>query len=347
MKEVAPGEPRKRPFPTPCTVRDALTRYCDLTSLPHKSVLKDLCCFVSNASEREALDELLGESGIRDFKKYVKEAEMNLKEFVLIFMSSATFQFGGFVQLTARQHARPYTISSSSVAQPKVVSITVTQVYESQRTLDVSLKNLKNAGMILELSNRGEEFSEISNRERTYHGVCSSFLCNRVSPNDLLSVTIKPSSFRLPQDCSKPIIMIATGAGVAPFRGFLRQFLFENQPRGENVLFFGCTRSDHDFIYRSEIEEALQQKESVLAHLFCAFSREQPNKVYVQHKLKEEQDLVWRLLESGGYIFICGGTAMGREVIETIGRITAEKSSRNDYVEKLREEKRIVEELWG
>eukprot|EP00921_Rhytidocystis_pertsovi_P025388 GHVQ01040979.1.p1 GENE.GHVQ01040979.1~~GHVQ01040979.1.p1 ORF type:complete len:527 (+),score=63.91 GHVQ01040979.1:140-1720(+) len=161
-------ENKKRPFPTPCTVFQALSLYCDLESLPHKSILKDMLCFVQDKEERETLYRLLAEENSTHFKHYIKDSRMSLKDFIEIFMASAEFDLGGFLQLAPRQKFRPYSISSSSkvcvdgqhrfeavlvagypAAQehPSIVSITVSKVQEILPSLFDTLTELAKLGM--------------------------------------------------------------------------------------------------------------------------------------------------------------------------------------------------------
>ncbi|CEM29176.1 unnamed protein product [Vitrella brassicaformis CCMP3155] len=330
----------KRPFPTPCTLRDALTRYCDLAALPQKSALKDLACFVTDANELSSLEQLLSEHHKDDFKHLVKDLEMTLKEFVELFMTSAKFDLGAFLQLVTRNRPRPYTISSSSKEFSRCVSVTVSIVSHDLKPLTTTIMKLREHGYAVSVSD--DAAREIGERPRRFEGICSTFLCRRLAKQHKLLVGVKPSTFRLPAEPSTPIIMVGAGTGIAPFRGFWREFAYENRPRGETALFFGCTHSQKDWVYRDEMESAAAQRETVLTHLVCAFSREQTHKVYVQHKLKEEQGMVKTILNNGGYVFVCGATAMGRSVIDALNNIMGE-----GFVDTLKHEHRWVEELWS
>jgi NADPH-ferrihemoprotein reductase len=116
------------------------------------------------------------------------------------------------------------------------------------------------------------------------------------------------SNFKLPSDPRKPIIMVGPGTGVAPFRAFLQERAKqaeEGQEIGKMLLFFGCRRSDEDFLYRTEWEE-FERKLGDKFEMVKAFSREQKQKVYVQHKMKDYAKEVNQLLEDGAYFYICG-----------------------------------------
>merc|ERR1711990_183928 len=111
--------------------------------------------------------------------------------------------------------------------------------------------------------------------------------------------------------------MVGPGTGLAPFRGFIQER--QEQKRGgckigETVMFFGCRSKAYDYIYQSDLESA--EADGTLTQLFCAFSRDQAKKVYVQHLIAEQGAMVYRLLvEEGGSFYICGDAAeMSRDV---------------------------------
>jgi sulfite reductase (NADPH) flavoprotein alpha-component len=116
---------------------------------------------------------------------------------------------------------------------------------------------------------------------RKRKGVCSTFLADRAGQN-VSTFVHKSPHFRPPSDLSRPVIMIGPGTGIAPFRGFLYE-REATQAKGPNWLFFGDQKERTDFLYRDEL---LRFKEKgVLARLDTAFSRDQPEKVYVQHRM--------------------------------------------------------------
>jgi sulfite reductase (NADPH) flavoprotein alpha-component len=97
--------------------------------------------------------------------------------------------------------------------------------------------------------------------------------------------------------------MIGPGTGIAPFRAFLHEREVFGAP-GRNWLFFGNQRRDADFLYRAELEDLAEKR--VLTRMDLAFSRDQMNKVYVQHKMLEAAQELWRWLGSGAYVYVCG-----------------------------------------
>ena len=136
--------------------------------------------------------------------------------------------------------------------------------------------------------------------------------------------------------------MIATGTGVAPFISFLREIKGLNlNKKRDIVLIFGSKNSEHDFIYKDEINTHL--KENNLSKLYTAFSRDTEKKEYVQHKILENKDFFNDLISNkNAYVFICGGVSMGVDVMKAIEDIISLPE-----VKKLENEKRIFKELWG
>jgi len=113
------------------------------------------------------------------------------------------------------------------------------------------------------------------------------------------------------------------------------------------VLFFGCRNRDQDFIYKDELEAA--KESGILSHLFLAFSREEKEKVYVQHLLKKEGEFIWDLIENkGAYLYVCGALKMGQDIRDVLGELfTANGKDGAEYLKQLNKQNRFVQELWG
>ncbi len=185
---------------------------------------------------------------------------------------------------------------------------------------------------------------------RLRKGVASTMFAERLAPGDPVKVFVQKShGFRLPDDDSLPIIMIGPGTGIAPFRAFLQ----ERQARhaaGDNWLFFGDRRSQHDFLYRSELENYLET--GLLTRLDTAFSRDQSEKIYVQDRMKEHGKELWDWLERGAHIYVCGDAKrMAKDVNAALVQIIAQhggmnESDANTYVKKLAEAKRYQRDVY-
>jgi len=163
---------------------------------------------------------------------------------------------------------------------------------------------------------------------------------------------VRSSGFALPADPAAPVVMVGPGTGVAPFRAFLQQMAAKGAPKrtGHVRLYFGCRRPEEDYLYEAELQSYL--KNGTLSSLRVAFSRAQAGKVYVQHKVRDDGAELWDLLQKGGHVYICGGTAMGRDVVAALqdavgahGGMGAPAAA--DYVKGLQQQGRLVQELWS
>ncbi|GAC1643136.1 MAG: hypothetical protein NVS4B8_12910 [Herpetosiphon sp.] len=195
---------------------------------------------------------------------------------------------------------RLYSISSSPLAHPAEVHVTV----------GVVRYNKQGCG-------------------RVRKGVASTFLAERVRPGEHVRIFVQRAhSFSLPSDGAVPIIMVGPGTGVAPFRAFLQERCAV-QAKGPNWLFFGDQRQQSDFLYRDEMEEF--RRKGVLTHLDTAFSRDQEDKVYVQHRMLEQAPRIWQWLEQGAHVYVCGDAQrMARDVDATLHRIVAEQGGHSE-----------------
>lgn len=185
---------------------------------------------------------------------------------------------------------------------------------------------------------------------RTRFGVASTFLADRISGEARIPVFVHTAKgFRLPEDGVVPVIMVGPGTGVAPFRAFLQERKATGAS-GKNWLFFGEQRAKTDFLYQEEFETLA--KEGVLNRFDTAFSRDQAQKVYVQHRLLENAAEVWKWLQEGAHFFVCGDAErMAKDVdvalhkiVETEGGKSAEEAAA--YVEALKKEKRYKRDVY-
>ena len=180
-------------------------------------------------------------------------------------------------------------------------------------------------------------------RPRT--GVASLDLTHRHKVGDRLKVSLKPNPhFRLPADPHRPIIMIGPGTGVAPFRAFMQE-RDALGAAGKSWLFFGHRNYTHDFLYQLEWQDLL--KRQVLTRLDLAFSRDQPEKRYVQHALWDARDELNAWLKDGAAIYVCGdATAMAKDVHTTLQRILADQGDGVAALDTLRREGRYLRDVY-
>ncbi len=163
--------------------------------------------------------------------------------------------------------------------------------------------------------------------DRTRLGVASTFLAGCVSPGDKIRVYVqKAQHFALPADPKTPIIMIGPGTGLAPFRAFLQERQATKAP-DRNWLFFGHQRSNYDFFYEDEL--VAMRSAGVLTRLTLAWSRDDKEKIYVQHRMRQVGRDLWAWLADGAYVYVCGDAQrMAKDVERTLIDVIAEQGAR-------------------
>jgi sulfite reductase (NADPH) flavoprotein alpha-component len=159
---------------------------------------------------------------------------------------------------------------------------------------------------------------------RARRGVASGHVSHRLATGQSVGVYPRPNRhFRLPEDGDTPVVMIGPGTGVAPFRAFV-QHRRERGDKGRSWLFFGERRFTHDFLYQLEWQEAVA--EGALTRMDVAFSRDQPEKIYIQHRLWERRKDLWAWLQDGAVLYLCGdATSMAKDVERTLREIAVEQ----------------------
>ncbi|MEL3956543.1 assimilatory sulfite reductase (NADPH) flavoprotein subunit [Caldifermentibacillus hisashii] len=224
-----------------------------------------------------------------------------------------------FIHILRKLPARQYSIASSLKANPDEVHLTISAV-------------------------------RFQAHGRNRKGVCSSQIAERIQPGDMLSVYVDQNpNFKLPSNPDTPIIMIGPGTGVAPFRAFLQEREAEGVT-GKSWLFFGDQHFSSDFLYQVEWQKWL--KNGVLTKMDVAFSRDQAEKVYVQHRMIEKRKEFYQWLEEGAVVYVCGDEKhMARDVHQTIltilekeGGLTSEQAA--VYIDQMRKQKRYQRDVY-
>ena len=230
-----------------------------------------------------------------------------------------SFSAQEFVEVLRSFPARLYSISSSQAAVGDEVHVTVATVRYSHK-----------------------------GRERA--GACSTYLADRIDIDSPVSVFIeKNPAFKLPDNAETPVILVGAGTGVAPYRAFL-QHREANDQKGKAWLFFGERRFHSDFLYQIEWQKLL--KDGYLEKIDVAFSRDQKEKIYVQHRLLEKQKELYEWLNNGATIYLCGDMKqMARDVQKTLlqifeaeGGMSEEKAL--EFLKKLKKEKRFQTDVY-
>lgn len=181
-------------------------------------------------------------------------------------------------------------------------------------------------------------------------GGASGFLANQIADQDQVKIFIEHNdNFRLPDDTHAPIIMIAAGTGIAPFRAFLQQRASQGAI-GKNWLFFGNPHFISDFLYQVEWQSYV--KEGLLTRIDLAWSRDQAEKIYVQDKLMAQASDIWQWLQEGAFIYVCGDAKrMAKAVDLALQQILMTQAQYSQeqaisYLDELRSQKRYQRDVY-
>ncbi|MDQ0874699.1 sulfite reductase (NADPH) flavoprotein alpha-component [Paenibacillus sp. V4I3] len=271
---------------------------------------------VAKLTSSNGLQELLAAGREQDLKTYINGRDLLdlVQDYSLKGVSA-----GEFVAILRKMPARLYSIASSSKAFPDEVHVTVRTVrYETQ------------------------------GRER--YGVCSVQLAERIKSGETLPVYIQNNpNFKLPENSETPIIMIGPGTGVAPFRAFLGE-REETGAEGKSWLFYGDQHFSTDFLYQIEWQKWL--KDGVLTRMDVAFSRDTDQKVYVQHRMLEKSAELYKWLQEGAIVYVCGDEkkmahdvhATLATIIEQEGGFSSEEAA--EYLTRMQQQKRYQRDVY-
>ncbi len=294
------------------TLRSALLKDCVITA-PSKQFLEAI---VAKAEAAPLIAELMQPERKKDLEEYLWG--MEIVDFLLDH-PSIQWTAAEFAATLRKLQPRLYSISSSLKAHPEQVHLTIAAVrYESH------------------------------GRQRK--GVASTFLSDRVTDEVPIPVFVHTAKgFRLPEDKTLPVIMVGPGTGVAPFRAMVQE-REATGATGKNWLFFGEQRSSSDFFYQEEWDAAMAK--GVLTKLTTAFSRDQEQKIYVQHRMLENAPEIWRWLEDGAHFFVCGdGARMAKDVDFALHQIVEKEGGKTPeeaalYMEQFKKDKRYKRDVY-
>uniref|UniRef100_G3PM77 Nitric oxide synthase n=1 Tax=Gasterosteus aculeatus aculeatus TaxID=481459 RepID=G3PM77_GASAC len=310
----------------PCTIYQAFQYFLDITTPPTPVLLQQFAALATNDKQKKKLEIL--SKGLQEYEEWKWYNNPTLVEVLEEFPS---IQMPSTLLLTQLPLLQPryYSISSSPDLHPGEIHLTVAVV--SYRA-------------------RGGEGP-------IHHGVCSSWL-NRIEKGEIVPCFVRGAqSFHLPKDNQAPCILVGPGTGIAPFRSFWQQRLYDLEHNGivscPMILVFGCRQSEVDHIYK---EETIQAKnKEVFKELYTAYSREPDKpKKYVQDVLREQlSEMVYHCLrEEGGHIYVCGDVTMAGDVLKTVQQIIKQQANMTledagFFISKLRDENRYHEDIFG
>ncbi|KAI5284214.1 NADPH-cytochrome P450 reductase [Ascosphaera aggregata] len=351
----------KATVPTPTTYEAVVRYHMEICGPVSRQFLASIAPFAPNGLAKQELKKLGGEKEY--FSEKVTSRCLNIAQ-ILQAVSSMPFTavpFSLLMEGIPKIQPRYYSISSSSLAQPKQVSITA--VVESIR-VPASEHVLKGVATNYLLALKNKQHAECADKtvDTTSDVPMNQLGYMLDGPRGKFTplkvpVHIRHSNFKLPSDPKRPVIMIGPGTGVAPFRGFVQERV-EQKKRGEEVgpmvLFFGCRKEEEDFLYKDEWEEYKRILGEDNFKLITAISRAGPRKVYVQHRLRENAELVNELLQKKqAKFYVCGDAShMAREVGSTLVDIIAEqrgieREKADGIVKRMRSSGKYLEDVWS
>ncbi|MFC5992844.1 cytochrome P450 [Pseudonocardia hispaniensis] len=303
------------------TVRQVLTDYVELQGVAGRRDIERMIEHTEYPWSRKDLSELLDKDR---YRQRVLDRRLSVLD-LLEQHPTIRLGFADFLELLSPLAPRYYSISSSPKVQPDVCTITVGALVDAAR------------------SGNG-----------TFRGTCSNYLFEHdVDRTVHAFVRDTSSTFRLPKDPTIPVLMVASGTGIAPFRGFLQEraaLRAAGAALGPGLLVFGCRHPQADELYADELPALVEQGQVEFA---CAYSRV-PGlpRIYVQDRIRQLGGQVLDLIDQGAVIYICGATAMAEGVKQALIEIQAAQSGQNTesaelWLEQLSRDKRWLVDVWA
>ncbi|WNG26573.1 cytochrome P450 [Cystobacter fuscus] len=284
------------PTGRPVLVRELLGRHVELSSPATRKDLERLA--EKNPCPPHAMHLVALARDAERYKKEILDKRVSVLE-LLEQYTSCILSLGDFLELLPAMRVRQYSVSSSPLEDPTVCTLTVAVVD-----------------------------AEAWSGQGRFRGTCSSYLA-RLRPGEQVAVAVRTPNvpFHPPASNATPIVLVAAGTGLAPFRGFLQERALRHarsEAAGPALFFFGCDHPEVDFLYREEL--AAWEREGVVKVLPAFFRQPDGDVTFVQHRLWKEREQVKALLDQGALLFICGdGRLMAPAARETLARIHQEK----------------------
>ena len=335
-------------LPRKASLREIFTKCVDFRCVPKKAMLLHLLETCLDATEKRCLQELVSKEGAQVYQSKIINNGMSFLDLLSVFRS-CDVRLSALLEFLPRLLPRAYSLTSSP---------------------------LLNKGKILSFA---YSLLEIPSSDCIYKqrlGVCTGLfdkLSQFPSNNQTLSLYLRNAqTFRLPDDVSKPVILVGPGTGIAPLVGFLRhrRLQVENQQQilsdfGKSWLFFGCRYSECDQLYERELSELV--KFGVLSHLYVCFSREGESDVkregesdvkregesdvkYVQDLIrKEKTTLVDAIIEDDAHVFVCGDAKnMAKDVYNAFIEILSSKldDDATQFLLERQKQRKYLQDVW-
>ncbi|KAM4697047.1 NADPH-dependent diflavin oxidoreductase 1 [Rhinophrynus dorsalis] len=304
------------------TVRQLVETYLDICCVPRRSFFELLSHFSPDEQEREKLKEFSSAGGQEELYSYCNRPRRTTLEVLIDFPhTTCCIPADYLLELIPRIRPRAFSIASSIQACPNRIQILMAVVQYKTR---------------LHVPRRG---------------LCSTWLAS-LKPQEgevHVPIWVKKGSMKFPTDPDAPLVMVGPGTGVAPFRAAIQERVKHGIPG--SCLFFGCRGESKDFYFQREWEDLVKRE---FLTLFTAFSRDQEDKIYVQHRIRENGQLLWHLLSNKqGYFYIAGNAkSMPTEVTDALKSVFQSEGAMStteakQYLALMEKSHRFQSETWS
>ncbi|KAK6532700.1 NAPDH-dependent diflavin reductase [Arthrobotrys megalospora] len=354
-----PTSPSSSQFINPTTLRTLLTHHLDITAIPRRSFFTFCASFTTDETHKERLIDFTNPLYAEELYDYTTRPRRSILE-VLQEFDTVKIPLEYLIEMIPKIKGRLFSIASSAEQYNHPFLLPSPQQLEENEegkyTLDLLIAIVKYRTVI----------------KRIRRGMCTRYI-STLQPGDTLNVTITKGGLGTSARTVKPhtpVVMIGPGTGVAPMRAMVWERLREVERSSHSsgvitgdgevglkpaktLLFFGCRGKETDYYFGNEWEKLVEKYGKEIFEIKTAFSRDQENKRYVQHLIKEEKEEVWKLVgEMGGMVYVCGSSgrmpqAVREALIEVFGEVGGK--SRDDaeaYLLSMENEGRYRQETW-
>lgn len=337
-------------IPSPTTYASVIRYYLEISGPVSRQLIDSMVQFAPNDTTKQKTKKVAGDKKL--FQKEITDKCLDLSDALLSLSEGVkwtTVPFAFIVESIPHIQPRYYSISSSSLSDKTKAHVTVMvearKLADSDKTVTGVCSN-----MMFDLEVKQNKVKDVKPFEDyALDGPRNKFAHFKIP------VHVRRSTFKLPSNPETPIIMVGPGTGVAPFRGFVREKVKQQQlgtsTKGKIVLFYGCRKSSCDFLYKDE----WTKYSKVLGdrfELITAFSREQEKKIYVQNRMLDHGKEIMELLKQGAFFYVCGDASkMARDVQKALVMIVAKENKLStedaeDIVKELKVQNRYQEDVW-
>ncbi|XP_054009179.1 NADPH-dependent diflavin oxidoreductase 1 isoform X3 [Hylaeus anthracinus] len=253
------------------TLQQIVEQYWDLNFKPRRSTMQVLSFISENELEKEKFHEFTTSSGQEELYDYINRPRRNILELLADFPhTTSKLNIKLLFEIMSPIKPRAFSIASSLRVTEDEIHLLVAVVKYKTKLLEPR------------------------------YGLCSNWL-GRLTEGDKIIFWIQKGTFKFAYD--KPMILIGPGTGVAPFRSVLLDKSAMHSDLSNCVLFFGCRNREKDYHCKHDFQYL---KEKMHLNLFCAFSRDQDRKIYVQHVIRDQKQLCWNFLCKNGNVYLAG-----------------------------------------